>query len=339
MIKTVLVTGGSGYIGSWVVRMLLEHGFEVKVAVRNLSRSSSYSHLIDIAGKRPELLSFFEADLLVDGSYDVAAASSDAIIHIASPFTLRYKNAELDLIRPAVEGTKNVLNAANRSSTVKKVVLTSSIAAVYGDNADLKDLNAEEFTEEFFNHSSTSRHQPYSYSKLLAEKEAWNMFSMQKKWELVVINPTLVMGPSLSVNSNSESLKIMNDLLRGWYRAGVPALQFGFVDVRDVALAHVLALKTENARGRHILMSEVASFLDIANIIRSEFPGKFKLPKKTLPKIFVMLVGWMFGFSTKFVSRNVGFAIIINNRKSIEELGLKYNPLHTTVTDMVKQMI
>lgn len=339
MIKTVLVTGGSGYIGSWVVKMLLERGFEVKVAVRHLSRSNSYSHLINIAGERSGLLSFFEADLLVDGSYDDAAASSDAIIHIASPFTLRCKNAERDLIRPAVEGTRNVLNAANRSSTVKKVVLTSSIAAVYGDNADLQDLNAEEFAEEFFNHSSTLKHQPYSYSKLLAEKEAWNICGMQNKWELVVINPTLVMGPSLSVNSNSESLKIMDDLLRGWYRAGVPALQFGFVDVRDVAHAHVQALKIENARGRHILMSQVASFLDIANIIRSEFPGKFKLPRKTLPKFFVMLVGWMFGFSVKFVLRNVGFAIKINNRRSVDKLGLEYIPLQTTVKDMVKQMV
>lgn len=337
MSKVVLVTGGTGYLGSWMVKKLLENGYSVRVAVRNLRNSKKYIHLTQLENSGN--LTFFDADLLSEGSFDDAAEGADAIIHMASPFILSVRDAQKDLIKPAVMGTSNVLSSATKSSTVKKVVLTSSIAAVYGDNADLKDLGVDEFTEEYFNFSSSVKHQPYSYSKVMAEKEAWRVFNEQSKWTLVVINPTLVMGPSLTGESSSESLKIMSDLIGGKYRMGVPDLQFGFVDVRDVAKAHVLALENENAIGRHILVSRVADFLTLANIVEHGFQGKFKLPQKIVPKILMLPVGWIFGFSPKFVLRNVGCKIKVSNKRSIEELGLKYTDLDVTISDMVKQMI
>lgn len=335
--KVVLVTGGTGYLGSWVVKKLLANGYSVRVAVRNLRNSKKYIHLMQLENSGN--LNFFEADLLSEGSFDNAAEGADAIIHMASPFILSVRDAQKDLIKPAVMGTRNVLSSATKSSTVKKVVLTSSIAAVYGDNADLKDLGVDEFTEEYFNFSSSVKHQPYSYSKVMAEKEAWRAFNEQSKWTLVVINPTLVMGPSLTGESSSESLKIMSNLIGGKYRMGVPFLQFGFVDVRDVATAHVLALEKENAQGRYILVSQVADFLALANIVGHAFPGKFKLPQKIVPKILMLPVGWIFGFSPKFVLRNVGCKIKVSNKRSVEELGLKYADLDVTISDMVKQMI
>lgn len=338
MEKTILVTGGTGYLGSWVVKKLLSKGYNVRVPVRNIQSKEKYSHLIDIAGEQSNKLSFFQADLLKPGSFDLAAEGADAIIHMASPFTLRFKDAETDLILPAVNGTRNVLSAATKSSTVKKIVLTSSVAAVHGDNIDLKNLGVDEFTEEHFNFSSSAKHQPYSYSKVMAEKEAWSICKEQSKWKMVVINPSLVMGPTLTRFSNSESIKIMDDLIKGKFRMGAPDLQFGFVDVRDVADAHILALENDGAQGRHILVSQVANFIELANSIEKSFPNKYKLPHRISPKLLMYLVSWMFGLSPKFITRNVGHPLRFNNKKSISELGLSYTPFDITIRDMVNQM-
>jgi len=206
MIKTILVTGGTGYIGSWVVKELLEKGYRVRVPVRAFSKKEKYQHLLGLPNSG-SLLEPFEADLLIDGTFDSAAEGADAIIHMASPFILRFKDPQRDLVDPAVKGTRNVLGAANKSSTVKRVVLTSSVAAVHGDNIDLKEQGLSEFTEEHFNNTSSLKHQPYSFSKVQAEREAWRINAEQSKWKLGVINLALVLGLSLAGNSNSETFK------------------------------------------------------------------------------------------------------------------------------------
>ena len=336
MAKKVLVTGGTGYIGSWVVKLLLENGYTVRMAVRNKNRDLAYLHAI--AAKSSGTLEVWEADLLTEGAYDAPAKGADAIIHMASPFTFRFKDAQKDLIDPAVKGTRNVLEAANKSGTVKRVVLTSSVAAVYGDNADMAEQGLQEFTEEHFNTSSSFTHQPYSYSKVMAEKEAWKIHSAQTAWQLVVINPALVLGPALSHLSDSESLAIMKDLLTGRYRMGAPELCLGFVDVRDVAAAHLLALENEKAEGRYILSERTASIMDLAQTVRQKFGSKYKLPLMKSPKLMLHLVGWLFGLTSKFISRNVGYPLKLNATKSKQDLGLKYTPLEQTVEDMVLQM-
>ncbi|WP_439879791.1 NAD-dependent epimerase/dehydratase family protein [Pontibacter sp. MBLB2868] len=338
MNKTILVTGGTGYIGSWVVKMLLEKGYTVRMTVRNKNKKEKYAYLSDIADKSDGKLEIWEADLLTEGSFNKAAKGADAIIHMASPFTLRFKDAQKDLIDPAVNGTRNVLEAANQSGTVKKVVLTSSVAAVHGDNVDMKEQGLDEFTEEHFNTSSSLEHQPYSYSKVKAEKEAWKIHDAQNDWQLVVINPSFVLGPALAKSSDSESLSFMKDMLTGKYHMGAPELMFGFVDVRDVAQAHLLALENDNASGRHILSERTAGVFDAAQIIKSKFGSKYKLPVMKSPKMMLYLVGWMFGLTTKFIKRNVGHPIKLNTTKSKQELGLKYTPLDKTIEDMVLQM-
>lgn len=338
MINTVLVTGASGYIGSWVVKYLLEKGYNVRATVRNKSRVEKYQHLLDISNITSGNLEIFEADLTKDGSFDQAATGADAIIHVASPFTLRFKNAQNDLLEPALKGTRNVLSAANKSLSVKRVVLTSSVAAVNGDNADMKDKGLSELTEEHFNTTSSATHQPYSYSKLIAEKEAWSMANAQDRWKLVVINPSFVLGPSLANSSDSESLNFMKDILQGKFFFGAPDLMFGFVDVRDVAKAHVLALENESAEGRHILAERTMDFMGLAQIIKINFGNKYRLPMMKAPVFLLLIIGGLFGVTTKFVKRNVGHKIILNNDKSKNALGLQYHNFNDTVKDMVKQM-
>ncbi len=338
MTKTVLVTGGNGYIGSWVVKELLEKGYTVRATVRDKNKTEKFRHLLGIAEKSAGKLDIWEADLLKEGSYDDAVRGCASVLHLASPFTLRIKDPQKELLDPALKGTRNVLNAATKSGTVSRVVLTSSVAAVHGDTIDMKTKGLSEFTEDHFNDTSSVSHQPYSYSKVIAEKEAWKMVKAQSEWNLVVINPSFVVGPSLTPASDSESLNFMKNILKGKLAMGAPDLWFGFVDVRDVAHAHILALENPSSEGRHILAERTMSVLDLAGILRTIFGNKYKLPKSNSPKWLMYLVGPMFGVNAKFVSRNVGYPIRLNASKSRDKLKLTYTPIEKSIEDMVNQM-
>src|SRR5690606_26391593 len=236
---------------------------------------------------------------------------------------------------PALLGTRNVLGAANASTTVKKVLVTSSVAAIHGDNADMKTLGLTAFTEEQFNTTSSLHHQPYSYSKVVAEKEAWKLYEAQDRWKLVVLNPSFVMGPALTPMDDSTSINFMADILKGTFKYGAPELMFGFVDVRDVADAHILALESDDAHGRYLLAERAAGVFEISQIIKARFGSKYKLPKRTSPKFMLYLVGWMFGLSFSYVRQNIGHHINLDNTKSKHQLDLSYTPLETTIEDMV----
>ena len=333
--QTVMVTGGTGYVGSWVVKKLLEHGHQVRLAVRDLNNPAKFAHLKKIAEDNPGELQLFAADLLHDGAFDEAARGADAVIHMASPFKLQVKDPHKDLIEPALQGTRNVLQAATRSGTVKKVVLTSSVVAIYGDARDMRDQGLDKFTEAHFNQTSSASHQPYSYSKVLAEKEAWKLYKNQHQWELVVMNPGFVMGPLLSPATESESITFMRNMLSGKFASGAPDLKFALVDVRDVADAHVAGLEKPEAKGRYILVNKVLSVLEMAHIIERLFPGRFKLPRKTAPKFLLMLVGRLFGLTPRYVKNNVGHELAFDHRRSLSELGIRYTPVEKTLHDMV----
>jgi nucleoside-diphosphate-sugar epimerase len=337
MHQTILVTGGTGYIGSWVVKGLLEKGHNVRITVRNKNKTGNYDYLVKLAENTQGKLEIWEADLLQAGCYDEVAKGCDAVAHIASPFILNVKDPKRELLDPAFRGTINVLEAANRSGTVKKVVLTSSVAAIYGDCIDMKDQGISAFTEEHFNSTSSLDHQPYQYSKVMAEKKAWEM-AQNASWQMAVINPAFVLGPTLGSESRSESLKVINDLLSGKFIAGIAELHLGFVDVRDVATAHIYALEN-GAEGRHILSERVTDMLSLSNIIRDLYGKKFKLPRFNIPKWLVMNVGGMFGITRKFVKYNIGIPIAFDTTKSKEKLKLKYTPLEKTIKDMVDQRL
>lgn len=339
MSQIVMITGGTGYIGAWLTKMLLEDGHTVRLAVRNKQRTEKFAPLLQIAEATKGKLEIFEADLLQDGSFDEAAKGADVIMHVASPFKLKVDDPWDDLIHPAVKGTRNVLEAANKSGSVKKVVLTSSIVAISGDNLETIEKGLTEVDESQFNTSSTPETSPYPYSKVMAEKEAWKIHDAQSVWKLLVINPSFVMGPTLeNIPSESESLVFMQNLLAGKFATGAPDLSFGFVDVRDVAKAHMLAMDNAAAEGRFLLVSRTATMLEMANILREEFGDAYKLPKTTAPKWLLYLMGWMFGVKPSFVRRNVGIPLKVNTTRSREILGLEYIPLAQTFRDMVNQI-
>lgn len=335
----VLVTGGSGYIASWLVQQLLEQGYKVNATVRNKSKIAKVDHLLGLQKKFVGKLKLYEADLLKEGTFKDAMQGCELVIHTASPFKVNVKDAQKELIDPALKGTRNILNQVNETPTVKRVVLTSSVAAIYGDAADIEKTKEGLFTEEYWNRTSSLKHQPYSYSKTLAEKEAWKLQKEQSRWDLVVINPSFVMGPSLSNRTDGESTDFMIQLLSGSFKTGVPYLSFGFVDVRDVAAAHILAGTKEAASGRHITCATSKTMLEAAVILRKEFGNKYQLPSRELPKFLMYLVGPLAGFSWKFVRNNVGIPMAFDNSYSKKDLGLVYRDLSETFKDQVDQLV
>ena len=165
-----------------------------------------------------------------------------------------------------------MLDAANRTPSVRRVVLTSSIVAIYGDAADLEEIDEDRFGESHWNSTSNGNHQPHSYSKTLAERLAWEIAGAQDRWDLVVVNPGLVLGPGLSPHTKAEGVLIMLDFGNGYYGFGAPELEFAIVDVRDVAEGHLRAGLIAEASGRHILVSESLSLMGIAEVLSVKGP-------------------------------------------------------------------
>lgn len=337
--STYLVTGASGYIASWIVRYLLEQGDQVHGTVRSLKDRSKIGHLLDLQQKYPGKLLLFEADLHNRESFRPAMKGCSIVLHTASPFFItKIRNPENDLIMPALEGTRHVLTLANEFPKVRRIVVTSSVAAIYGDASDVWQIPNQCFTEEHWNTTSTAAHNPYQYSKTVAEQEAWKIAGKQSQWSLVTINPGFVLGPSLSTRVDSTSIDTMRTLLNGKYKTGVPDFYFGIVDVRDVARAHILAAGTSDASGRHICVAEVKNLLEMARILRERFSDR-PIPKSTLPGFLLYLVGPLMGFSWKFLRMNLGVPYRFNNEKSCKILGLKYHTLEQTLVDHADQLI
>lgn len=336
--NTILVTGASGYIAGWIVKYLLEEGHTVHATVRDPAKAASVAHLQKIAKKAPGTLKLFKADLLNAGSFDAAMQGCDIVMHTASPFVLEgYRDAHEALVRPAVEGTRHVLEAAKRCASVQRVVLTSSIAAVQGDNADLVGKPA--FTEADWNTSSSVDHNPYQFSKAAAEREAWKIHATQTQWDLVTINPGMVYGPSLTPGSQSASIDTLVQMGDGRLRTGVPKLTYGVVDVREVARAHLLAAFKPEASGRHILVATEITMLGIARILRRQYGSRYPFPRMQVPKLLVWAFGPLVGPVTrKFISRNVGHPVKFDNRRS-RALGVQYRPVAETFVEHFQQVV
>ncbi len=333
--KPVLVTGASGYVASWIVRYLLEDGHTVRGTVRNPDKPE---HLHALAEAHPGRLTLHRADLLDEGSYAEAMAGCELVIHTASPFLIgRVRDPEAQLIRPALEGTRNVLRSVNATPSVKRVVLTSSVVAIYGDNIDMKGRGA--FTEADWNTTSSVDHQPYPYSKTVAERAAWELAEAQDRWDMVTIHPGLVLGPALTTASKSGSMTTMKSFIDYSLTTGAPDLAMGMVDVRDVARAHIAAGFTPGAHGRYITNGQTVTMLDIGRMLRRRFGRSYPFPYSTIPKQVFRLVAPFAGFSREFVDKNVGWPLAFDNARSIAELGLSYRPADDTLGDHFPQMI
>jgi dihydroflavonol-4-reductase len=187
-------------------------------------------------------------------------------------------------------------------------------------------------SESYWNETSTTVENPYGYSKVAAEREAWKIQGAQTRWDLVVINPGMVLGPSLTPQSASGSLFLLENMYRGDNKMGAPELQYPIADVREVAEAHVQAGENVAARGRYIIASDRSvSLLEMAGFVRPVHKQPKLLPSRNLPKLLVYAAGPFIGVSRHWVSTNIGIGYRVDNSKSIRELGIKYRPMNEVV--------
>lgn len=285
--STVLVTGGSGFIGSYCILQLLAAGHQVHTTVRNLKRESDVRAMLKMGGAEPgDRLRFFAADLKSDGGWTEAVAGCEYVLHVASPFPPGIPKHEDELIVPAREGALRVLRAS-RDAGVKRVVLTSSFAAIgYGHKPQ-----QEPFTETNWTDVNGEGLTAYVKSKTIAERAAWDFIAKEGgKLELSVVNPVGVFGPVLGPDY-STSILLVQKLMDG-AMPGVPQLYFGAVDVRDTADMHLRAMTSPAAKGERFLAvaGDFMSLQEIAKILKKRMgEAARRVPTRQLPNWMVRL--------------------------------------------------
>jgi nucleoside-diphosphate-sugar epimerase len=288
MAQRVLVTGGSGFIGSHCIVQLLAVGFEVRTTVRNLKREGDVRTLLKEGGvEAGERLTFVAGDLEKEAGWAEAVAGCDFVLHVASPLPPGVPKNENELIVPAREGTLRVLRAA-RDAGVKRVVLTSSFAAIgYG-----REEQGALFTEKDWTDPNAEGLAAYPKSKTLAERAAWEFMDKEGgKLELSVVNPVAVFGPVLGPDY-STSILLVQRMMDGAL-PGCPQLYFGVVDVRDVADLHLRAMTHPAAKGERFLAvaGDFMSMVEIAKVLKSSMGAAAKrVPTREVPNWLVRLV-------------------------------------------------
>jgi nucleoside-diphosphate-sugar epimerase len=313
--ETVLVTGGSGFIGSHCILDLLGGGYRVRTTVRSPEREAAVRELL--GAESADAPSFATADLMDDAGWEEAVSGCDFVLHVASPFPLGPPKHEDDLIVPAREGALRVLKAA-RVAGVKRVVMTSSFAAVgYG----VGSLDRP-FTEEDWTNPNADGVSAYTKSKTLAERAAWDFVAGEGSGlELAVINPAGVFGPVLGPDF-STSIQLVKRLLEGSI-PGLPQVAYGIVDVRDVADLHRRAMTEPAAAGERFLAlaGQFMTVGEIAAVLRERLGDDAKkVPTRTLPNWVVRLVS-RFDSSVKQIVPELGKVKQASNEKAKSVLG------------------
>jgi nucleoside-diphosphate-sugar epimerase len=315
----VLVTGGSGFIGSFCILRLLAAGFEVRTTVRNLNREDEVRAMLRAGGMEPgNRLTFVAADLERDTGWNVAVAGCEFVQHVASPFPASVPKHEDELIVPAREGALRVLRAS-RDAGVRRVVLTSSFAAIgYGMEPLDRPFDERDWSDPSADIGA------YAKSKTLAERAAWDFIGREGAgMELAVVNPVGVFGPVLG-KDYSTSILIVSKLLEGSV-PGLPKIWFGAVDVRDVAEMHLLAMISKAAAGERFLAvaGDFIAFAEIAQILKKSLgAAASKVPTRVLPNFAVRLAA-LFDPAVKLILPELGKKKNGSSEKAMRVLGWK----------------
>lgn len=279
--QTVCVTGATGFVASALIKQLLAKGNIVHGTVRSLSQKNKYQFLYDLSNAHTHL-KLFEADLVKDGSFDSPVEGCSIVYHTASPFFLAEpKDALKELVEPAVNGTLSVLKSSAKSNSVKRVVVTSSGAAIYEPSA-----LCNPYTEENWNDVASLTRKPYCFSKAEAERAAWRFMRENEasiSFDLIVVNPPMIIGPilqdvNLNPQLNQSSLMVLDLIRKVKNGEEIDVNGFGVVDVRDVAAIHILLGESQDARvpnNRFIACNSSYSYPEMIRLLQSALPQEF----------------------------------------------------------------
>ncbi|KAK0405651.1 hypothetical protein QR680_018113 [Steinernema hermaphroditum] len=335
--KKVLVTGASGYVALHCVRQLLEDGYAVRGTVRSLNNQKKIAPLRSLKGAA-DRLELVEADLERPDDWPQAIEGCVYILHVASPWPIV---ADEHTITVAVDGTMIVLRAASKCGGVKKVVMTSSCAAINDGHKNDECV----FDESCWTNLENKHVENYARSKTLAERSAWNFWNSlngRERFELTVINPTFVTGPVLSDQEHGSATVIGRMMNMRTYLAS-PKICLGVVDVRDVAVAHIRALERPETNGQRILVTHTSPvwFGDMANWLHEEFsPRGYRISKIVTPTWLLKVYAKLnIDEQAKSVVHRVGPELRFANQKSVELLGMNYVAPKDSVVAMMHSMI
>ncbi|KAK9141543.1 hypothetical protein Syun_010943 [Stephania yunnanensis] len=306
--QTVCVTGAGGYIASWIVKLLLEKGYTVKGTVRNPDDMKN-NHLRELEGAKERLI-LCKADLLDYESLKVAIGGCDGVFHTASPVT----DDPEQMVEPAVNGAKYVMNAAAEAG-VRRVVFTSSIGAVTMDPNRSPDAIVDESCWSDLEFCKKTKNW-YCYGKAVAEQVA-AAEAKEKGVDLVVVNPVLVMGPLLQSTVNASIIHILK-YLTGSAKTYANSVQ-AYVHVRDVALAHILVFETPSASGRYLCAESVLHRGDVVDILAKFFP-QYPIPTKCSDEVNPRVKPYK-----------------ISNQR-LKDLGLEFTPIKQSLYETVKSL-
>jgi nucleoside-diphosphate-sugar epimerase len=324
--ETVLVSGGSGYLGGRCVVELLRRGYAVRTTVRDLAKEAELRSRVGSQLDPGERLAVLAADLGADEGWAEAVAGCDYVLHVASPFPAAQPKDPDELIVPAREGTLRVLRAA-LDAGVRRVVVTSSVAAVRGS----ADSAAAPLTEADWSDPDDPKLSPYARSKTIAERAAWELVRERGEEEkLAVVNPGAILGPVLDGES-STSLALVERLLKGM--PGTPRIGFSVVDVRDVADLHIRAMTAAEAGGeRYLATARFQWMADVAAVLREQLgPAAAKVPKRSIPSLVVRGMA-LFDPAARSVVGQLGHRVEVSNAKA-RALGWGPRPVEETIAD------
>lgn len=333
--KSVLLTGVSGFLGSHTAIQLLEKGYEVTGTLRSMKRAGEIKELIARHTLEVGSLKFAEADLLDRSVWNELTKGIDFVQHVASPFPRKFPRHEEELIRPAREGTLNVLKAAS-ANRVKRVVLTSSIAAVMYGREKVKrsgTYNESNWTD-VTNRKDTT---PYYRSKTLAERAAWDFMTNDKSgMELVSVCPGAILGPVLK-NDFGTSANMVIRMLNG-SMPGIPKIGFEFVDVRSVADLLIRAMEIPQAANQRFLATAgYLSLSEMAGILRRAYPGR-KIPSRQVLSLLVPLAA-AFDKSLKLILSDLDAVRKADHSRAAEMLQWQPIPAEEAILSCARSVI
>ncbi len=334
--ETVLVTGGTGFLGSWCIASLLERGYSVRTTVRSASREDAVRGQVAAAGADAgDRLTFAVADLSTDAGWPEAVAGCRYVLHVASPFPPEQPKDPDELIVPARDGTLRVLRAA-LAAGVERIVLTSSVASIRGDrdNSDSDPLTEADWTD-----GADPTKSPYVRSKATAERAAWDLVEAEgAKEKLATVCPGAIIGPALS-DDTSFSLQSISRMMGG--TPAIPRLGFTFVDVRDVADLEIRAMTDPAAGGERFIAADQFLWLgDVAAILRERLPADAakKVPSRNAPDFLIKLMG-IFDSSIRSIVEDLGRRTVYSSEKARTELGWQPRPVADSVAETAESLL
>ena len=332
---TVLVTGGSGFLGGWCIVSLLEEGYSVRTTIRDLAREGEVRAAAAAATDAGERLEVVAADLTSDARWPEAVAGCDYVLHVASPLPARQPKDPDELIVPARDGSLRVLRAS-LDAGAKRVVMTSSVAAIRGGakgRAEDPPLTEDDWSDPDA-HSLSS----YARSKTVAERAAWDLVrSAGVEERLAVVNPGAILGPLLN-DDPSYSLQVVERMLGGM--PGVPKLGFSFVDVRDVADLHRLAMTAPEAGGERFIATQRFLWMsDVAAILRERLGDRgAKVPTRTVPNLAVRAMS-LFDPGLRSIVPDLGKRVEYSAEKAKTRLGWSPRAVEDTIVDCAESLL